>query len=1639
MGMIGKGQRADEDKAAHRNVLECLSDVCKKLPQRLSTEQQRYVYQVYILCQLLIQLGLHHDQVSTYYKKILKIQRTRAFSICSDLLNAYQNYDFTKNEIDVLFDLVLVPYLAHDYKDDSKNSSLSMIRLFNGICNIPRYHCLLNRPFKSIDNKTAFSVMVDYLFSSEATKNSQTDLVDAFLKLFQEDTEGYKQLVGVSQEKLRSESGDLTIGAKIVVTHAETILKYLREVLPNEIRSSSRATMLNLALLERISEFVDDDSMGSELSLTLLKFIEIGCLKNEQSLSSVLTSVAKFVKTECNPEEIFKRVSSFLCTLKGRKPRAALVDLLQSLKNNVNTSKPLQHHLKRLVQLESWDQKRINEPDYEQRHQCLVELNNKLEETNKKLLAMALVAYTQELTFNLLYVDEISLRAAVSNTIRLIIEYTTKTSHLKKDDKTSILYDNVIVVIQKILRSNHESVRHEGVALLAYCVDTFGDENEDDRVLLKYLKPLRNLEEKDQCFFENVAHLQLHRRQRAFSRLAVQLENKEIEIPLDILERFIVPLLRPYLLEIETKLSSLSDEAIHLYSQVVKLQPWTRYQQTLSKYIGLINKKDEGNAKPAIRVLSAILSQFHFDVKDIELPRSEYQIKRNKTKRNKLGAAYKEAIKSVEEVNVTVDEVLEQPVNLLDIEQKKEELSENQKILATVLRVLIPKLRECIQPPTEFHAHKKAQNADNYHTDQEETLRAPLAVTTVGLLQKLPKWAMDLHLDGVILTMYKLLLSRSFVVRKAARKTMEHIVRLLGPSYLKKIVVELRKKFTRGFQVHVMTFTVHALLSCLQEVVKPGDFNACLNDVFEVVKEQCFGEEIKDERQLQTVNANTPEAKSNRAFETFLILGRFITVDALDGLIEPMKQIIEDSPNAQTQKKLAEMLRNLSSGLKRNTGVETDEVISFTSNFLKSHLTEMCKQSDALRAVELNAEKERTNGYRPQNCLLLTPEPKRLGVIVKTSTKSKMSVFVEFALQLFSDMLSEKKDVFEDPQEQQKINEFVPLIADALRLKYEKITSVALRSLHSLFRYDLPAINEKMPQLVDRLFVLLAEYANSMGTSQLNVAELNLILFKCFVTIIRKAPKELLTSKRIKILLNHVEVDILDSHRQTTAFVLAKAIMTKQLMDDKIDELVKYFADLSITSPIEGIREQCRVVVNHYLKVHPNGPKSAEEWLKFYLEQIDYELVHGRLSALEMVHSIFELFTEEVTDKFGFSTFVKLASRFAVEENEDCNKYLKAAVREIVGSVSEKTRNDIYSALKDWLAQPKDAVQHIGSVGLIEFVKTPEIKLHQKQILELVQILAKKFGQAEPGKNSEESEDEEGEMEVDKDDDEEGENVETSLILMTDLIRLYLDLVKKCLTNKLSMQKSIINGIVQNLQCNDTSVQIAASVLLEHLMAATKSLWPMFKKHTDLSGLANSLIYQLRSKALSDGVAEQAIKNLATLASSLTTEQYEELCRKLAGVVRLELKKEETIIKRVSLFKFVAAQLAVVSPDTPNFLVIQQQLLGFVFREILGKSKSDEVLQTLSNELAVFLRDKLGATLYSKLLGEYQVEFGKKQSQRRQERKEVVIKDPELAIKRKQKVNKKKSVAKKRKLDELRPHRVVKRKRREEIQKTNHY
>lgn len=86
----------------------------------------------------------------------------------------------------------------------------------------------------------------------------------------------------------------------------------------------------------------------------------------------------------------------------------------------------------------------------------------------------------------------------------------------------------------------------------------------------------------------------------------------------------------------------------------------------------------------------------------------------------------------------------------------------------------------------------------------------------------------------IFMKMCTFLQSQLESVRRVARETLQKIMLALGPDYLSLLLDEMTPLLARGFQVHVLVYTTHAVLSCLKEFYKPGHVDKVLLAVLEV-------------------------------------------------------------------------------------------------------------------------------------------------------------------------------------------------------------------------------------------------------------------------------------------------------------------------------------------------------------------------------------------------------------------------------------------------------------------------------------------------------------------------------------------------------------------------------------------------------------------------------------------------------------------------------------------------------------------------------------------------------------------------------------------------------------------------------------
>lgn len=69
-------------------------------------------------------------------------------------------------------------------------------------------------------------------------------------------------------------------------------------------------------------------------------------------------------------------------------------------------------------------------------------------------------------------------------------------------------------------------------------------------------------------------------------------------------------------METASSRSALADQALFLFTAILRKAPWSKYNQILGNYLRLLGVEEE-RTKGAVRVILAALDGFHFDLRNV--------------------------------------------------------------------------------------------------------------------------------------------------------------------------------------------------------------------------------------------------------------------------------------------------------------------------------------------------------------------------------------------------------------------------------------------------------------------------------------------------------------------------------------------------------------------------------------------------------------------------------------------------------------------------------------------------------------------------------------------------------------------------------------------------------------------------------------------------------------------------------------------------------------------------------------------------------------------------------------------------------------------------------------------------------------
>lgn len=679
---------------------------------------------------------------------------------------------------------------------------------------------------------------------------------------------------------------------ELLLTHFATLMERTK----GTVTMTDHLGRRQITLLSALAPYMAD-AKQAELLLTLFtpvlrKPSKAVPEKAKTDMVAIISNLLPLVPDLRDPAtSAYTRTYALLAYLfQGLRSRPARLALIAAFRKLAEIDPSLADLAALLEELNAYSTRRMDEPDFDRRITAFARLNDTV---HKTLTTQQWLPILYNMLNFIQDPDELAVRSNAANAMKRFIDRVEAEGGEFETMFSKTLYPG----LKNGLRSKNELVRAEILGVVSYAVKTCSR--------LTGLHEMRVLQangDEEANIFNNILHVQIHRRTRALRRLAEFCGEGALRS--STLAEIFVPLVGNYIVDGSSHDHHLVTEAIATTGKMARHLQWGAYYALVQQYLRLSRKKD-GSERIYVRTLVALLDNFHFSM---------------------------DAVVTSEEPSP------EEPADE-DVEEVEESEEAEAKRLASRKQAHITEVvNSRLLPGLINHLEKRDEN--------EDSLRIPIAIGIVQVALHLPQATRETQVTRLLTILSQVFRSKSQETRDLARETLCKIAIILGPSYLPLALRELRAALLRGPHLHILAYVTHALLvhvTSSEHATTFANLDDCVNDVAHVSAEVIFGESGKDV-QSEDFKTKMREVRSSasKGLDSFAIIAKHITAPKISSLLLPVRNILQQTETLKVMQQVEDLLRRIAGGLNANQHLTPKDLlvlchtlISQNAKFLK--------------------------------------------------------------------------------------------------------------------------------------------------------------------------------------------------------------------------------------------------------------------------------------------------------------------------------------------------------------------------------------------------------------------------------------------------------------------------------------------------------------------------------------------------------------------------------------------------------------------------------------------------------------------------------------------------------------------------------
>ncbi|XP_039847986.1 small subunit processome component 20 homolog isoform X2 [Panicum virgatum] len=1164
--------------------------------------------------------------------KQLKDLRSLCIKIVSSALSHYESHDFGENFWSIFFSSVKPLIKCFTQEASSSEKPSSLFACFMAMSWSPTLAPLLGS-----------NNLVPAIFSILTVKTASGSITSYALEFI----ENLLRLdIDLEQQNDHSVK-------KILVPHMDVLIHSLHDFVNHRKelnrKSGTWLGQRELRLFKLLLSYITDPSAAENFIDLILPFFSKKDLNSDECLEALRVVKGIVPNLRCKVSaKVLNALNPLLATV-GLEQRLCICDIYDGLSLYESSMSFLAGFIRDLNAVSTSE---LGELDYDTRLNAYDKVKPQMflgmtEEHVGAILSHCVYDMSSE---------ELIFRQSASRALQSFLDFSasvmnndeSKYSVETADDKSGENNSRNICTmscIEKILEKTYlhnmgvamtkdVSIQKEWIILLREMVF-----NINHLASLSSFRPLCK-EDTEEDFFHNITHLQAGKRSKALSLFRQGI--KENNFSEDITMKVFVPLFFNMFSDVKAgKGEQVRDVCLDTLSAVAAKVQWEYYRTILTRCFRELNLKPD-KQKIILRLICSVLDAFHF----------------MKPANDAFGNS--DAMTEDNDSSITF--------SLTKVSSDKQDY-----------------LRKVVFPQVQ-----KLLGAD------PEKVNVNINLVALKILKLLPVDYFESQLSSVIHRICNFLKNRLESIRDEARSALAASLKELGIGYLQFVVKILRAILKRGFELHVLGYTLHYLLSKNITADMNGRLDYCLEDLLAVVSSDLFGD-VAEQKEVEKIASKMKETKKRMSFETLKLIAQSITFSQhlLKKLISPVSSHLQKQLTPKLKTKLEMILHNIALGIECNPSTETSNLFTIVYWLIKDTATG--SESESKENTQFGPGQDSSVGMNFPG--------------IGESGSQNSYILTKFALDLLRNRLKSIKLDKEDEQLLKMLDPFVDLLGECLNSKYESVLSVAFRCLALLVKLPLPSLRDNANNIKNVLMDIAQRAGNSNGH---------------LVTSCLKLLADLLRGFRISLSDNQLQMLVhtpmfvdLQTNPSPVALSLLKAIVRRKLVSHEIYDIVVKIGELMVTTPTESIRQQCIQILLQFFLNYPLSEKRLQQHIDFFLANLSYEHPSGREAVLEMLHDILTRFPQRIVDDQGQTFFLHLVVALANEQHQNVSSMILRTIQKLLVRIGDQGKNSIFEYSLSWYTGEKQSLWSPSAqvIGLLIDDHTLRMGKHLKSIL----------------------------------------------------------------------------------------------------------------------------------------------------------------------------------------------------------------------------------------------------------------------------------------------------------------------------------